>query len=82
MECFEKAFHAKETCQTNSEAFLDFVRSIFDDIVNLTCAEYNDTNDKCSKMATPPVKDKSLKRTKSFMVPLMKVWESADNDKQ
>ena len=78
LECFEKSFHSVDKCKSQSEEFLNFVRSIFDDIVNLTCAEYTESSDKCEKLTSPPSKDKSIKRTKSFMVPLMKVWESAD----
>lgn len=70
-----------EKCRSQSEPFLDFIRSIFDDIVNLTCSEYNENNDKCDHMPEPPVKDKSMKRTKSFILPLMHVWQSADNPK-
>lgn len=78
LECFESSIGDIDKCKLQSEPFLDFVRSIFDDIVNLTCTDYNETTDKCSLLPDPPVKDKSMKRTKSFILPLLHIWESAD----
>ena len=78
LECFESSINEIDHCKLQSEPFLDFVRSIFDDIVNLTCTDYQESNDKCSQLPEPPIKDKSVKRTKSFIMPLMHVWESAD----
>lgn len=82
LDCFRTTFQSAEKCQKHSEAFLDFVRSIFDDIVNLTCNDYSESSDKCDRLPSPPSKDKSLKRTKSFLVPLMKIWESSETTKK
>lgn len=79
LNCFRDSFDtATEKCKSQAENFLDFVRSIFDDIVNLTCTDYSEHSDKCDKMPDPPQKDKAEKRNKSFLVPLMKIWENSD----
>ncbi|UXI14238.1 secreted salivary gland peptide [Sarcoptes scabiei] len=79
LECFENSINEVDVgCNQFSEPFLDFVRSIFNDIVNLTCDEYTENNDRCEHQSKPPKKDKSIERTKSFIVPLFRVWESAE----
>lgn len=81
MECFETSINEiDDDCSRQSEPFLDFVRSIFDDIVNLTCTDYTENSDKCNQLDEPPQKDKSMKRTKSFIMPLMNIWETADRN--
>lgn len=78
LNCFEQAFLSVAKCRQESETFTDFVRSIFSDLVNLSCADYTENSDKCDRLAEPPSKKKGILRTKSALIPLTEIWENVE----
>nr|XP_027205624.1 uncharacterized protein LOC113799222 [Dermatophagoides pteronyssinus] len=82
LKCFEKEYEKLPNCSDSAEIFLNFVRQIFDDIVNLSCQDYTESSDRCDHLGQPPsipmIKDKNWKHFKSFILPLVDIWNNID----
>ncbi|OTF70198.1 hypothetical protein BLA29_006975 [Euroglyphus maynei] len=81
LKCFEKEFDKIPDCNESADIFINFIRQIFDDIVNLSCQDYTESTDRCEHLGRPPVKEKKLKHYKSFILPLLDIWNQVDNQK-
>ncbi|KPM09744.1 hypothetical protein QR98_0082890 [Sarcoptes scabiei] len=79
--CWLAAYQTRQDCSNAGEIFNNFVRQIFDDIINLTCQDYTEHSDRCETIGEPPIKDSTLKRTKSFLIPLINIWSQLDENK-
>ena len=77
VNCFElRGQKVKECRPDHLDKITDFVNSVAANSLPLLCGDYIDGSDKCLKLEAPPKKDKSVKRTKSFVAPFIDVFNS------
>lgn len=62
--------------ETESEKIQEFVRNLFQGIINTACGDFQENSDKCDKIPPPPKKRKSDKSYKSYFLPLVELWHS------
>jgi hypothetical protein len=75
--CFSKNGKNVELCSEDQlETVTDFIDSVTSNLINLLCGDYTEGNDKCEKLEASPKKNNSEKRTKSFFLPFVQVFES------
>ncbi|CAG2103782.1 unnamed protein product [Medioppia subpectinata] len=55
---------------------MNFVRSMLGNAIDLLCSEYSEGSDKCDTLGRPPRKLKHQRRTKSFLIPLLDMFDS------
>lgn len=79
LKCTDDVFHSDQKCADSSETFQEFVRTIFDDIINVACGDYLEFSDKCQQLPllSKPLKNK--KRPKSILIPLIEIWDQSAN---
>ncbi|XP_054155321.1 uncharacterized protein LOC128953825, partial [Oppia nitens] len=77
-ECMPERLKRIDVCLPKIlQTIIDFVNSIGGNALNLFCGEYNtDGSDKCQYLEAPPKKLKSQRRTKSFALPAIDVFQS------
>ncbi|KAH9517921.1 hypothetical protein DERF_008537 [Dermatophagoides farinae] len=82
LKCFDKEYEKIPNCSESAEIFNNFVRQIFDDIVNLSCQDYNESTDRCEHLGQPPsLLLTKKKHFKSFILPLIDIWNQVDGQK-
>nr|XP_027205622.1 uncharacterized protein LOC113799220 [Dermatophagoides pteronyssinus] len=81
LKCTDDVFHSDQKCADSSETFQEFVRTIFDDIINVACGDYLEFSDKCQQLPllTKPSLLKNKKRPKSILIPLIEIWDQSAN---
>jgi len=57
-------------------AIQDFVRSVFQGIVDVSCGDFVENSDKCDRLPAAPKKRKSDKATKTYFLPLVELWNN------
>ncbi|OTF72021.1 hypothetical protein BLA29_009785, partial [Euroglyphus maynei] len=78
LKCTDNIFHSNVKCADSSETFQEFVRTIFDDIINVACGDYVEFSDKCQQLPLLPKPDsKRIKRPKSILLPLIEIWDQS-----
>ncbi|KAH7638603.1 hypothetical protein HUG17_2636 [Dermatophagoides farinae] len=83
LKCTDDVFHSEVKCADSSETFQEFVRTIFDDIINVACGDYVEFSDKCQQLPilSLPVQRKNQKRPKSILIPLIEIWDQSASTK-
>lgn len=66
----------KECTPKDLEVCQRFVQSVFGEAINLLCTDWTEGSDKCEKLPPVAKKNKSQRRTKSFILPLIDLLSS------
>lgn len=54
IDCYEKKMLALDCFKNGTAALLDFVRSLFANLVDVICGDFNEHTDKCDKLGPTP----------------------------
>ncbi|XP_054155161.1 uncharacterized protein LOC128953673 [Oppia nitens] len=77
--CMSKLSDKVNTCSEKQvDIAIRFIESISGSSLNLVCAEYNDSSDKCDQFNNFKTKSEPKLRTKSFFLPLIELFDSFD----
>ena len=75
INCFERV--TKKSCSAKaSDGVVDFIRNVFQSIVDVACGDFTENSDKCDRLPAPPKKRKSDKPTRTFFLPLVGLWNN------
>ncbi|CAG2167406.1 unnamed protein product [Oppiella nova] len=75
--CSETRMRTVKGCtEQQIDITLDWIRSLFGNVIDLICSDYTEGSDKCSSLEPVPKKRKNQRRPKSFMLPLVDLLAS------
>lgn len=77
LECLDSAL--KTTCTAKqTESVNEFIRNMFQSIIDVACGDFVENSDKCERLATPPKRSKKDKSSRTFFLPLVELWNNLE----
>lgn len=75
LSCLEGVTKANCTPK-ETEKIQEFVRNLFNGIIDMACGTFQENSDTCEKLPPPPKKKKADKSYNSYFLPLVELWHS------
>lgn len=69
-------FERSKSCNNRVETIVGYLRELMGDVMDASCGDYSEDNDKCSQLERPPKVKSADKPVKSILFPLYDVFNS------
>lgn len=78
LECFQKTF-VGTSCEEKTEASVDFLTNVMDNLISTNCGEYSPDGDKCQNLAPLNVKGIAIGES-NVILNVALLFEESDRD--